>query len=588
MKKTVSRRGAENAEKGKAFVFLSALFASLRETLFLFLVLVGPARAADTPPGYAVATPHPLATAAGVEILEDGGNAFDAAVAVSAAMTVVSSQSTGIGGGGFFLLHRQSDGLQVFVDGREVAPLAATAAMFQDARGVAIRKASLQGPRAAAIPGLPAAWQHLAGRYGSKPLARLLAPAIRIARNGYAIDAPKARMLADDNGHLSPAARAVWLPGGKPPAAGTVIRQPDLAATLERVARAGRAGFYEGEFARTLVDAVRAGGGLWQLEDLRRYRVVERKPMQAFFRGYRLTLAPPQSAAGVTLAQALTMLEARAWPPPDPAQATHELAEAMRRAYRDRRLLGDPDFVSMPLHRLLSREYLLPLARGIRAGAATPSESLAAAGEGGNNTAHFSILDAAGNRVAATETVNTEFGSGFMPPGTGVLLNNEMDDFAASLTASNAYGLVGSAANRIAPVKRPLSSMAPTFVEGPRGLLIVGSKGGSRIISQVLTGVLGFVQGQGARDLVAAPRIHHQHLPDRIDFEPGALTPEVQAGLRARGHTLREVPGGWGLMQAVWWDKANDRLAAAADPRGVGTGAVQRTRAAAPEAQVGR
>jgi gamma-glutamyltranspeptidase/glutathione hydrolase len=580
MKEDVSRRDAGAAE--------SAFPASLRGIALLVCFGAGVVQAAELPPGYAVATPHPLATAAGVEILEDGGNAFDAAVAVSAAMTVVSSQSTGIGGGGFFLLHRESDGLQVFVDGREAAPLAATAAMFQDARGEAVRKASLEGPRAAAIPGLPAAWQHLASKYGSKPLARLLEPAIRIAREGHAIDAPKARMLAEDAGHFSPAARAVWLPGGKPPAAGTVIRQPDLAATLERVARGGRAGFYEGEFARTLVAAVRAGGGIWQLEDLRRYRVVERKPMQVFFRGYRLTLAPPPSAGGVTLAQALTMLEARAWPPADPVQAKHELVEVMRRAYRDRRLLGDPDFVSMALHRLLSREYLLPLARAIRGDAATPSEALAAPGQGGNNTAHFSILDAAGNRVAATETVNLEFGSGFMPPGTGVLLNNEMDDFAASLTASNAYGLVGSAANAIAPGKRPLSSMAPTFVEGPRGLLIVGSKGGSRIISQVLTGVLGFVEGQGARDLVAAPRIHHQHLPDRIDFEPGALSPEEQAALRALGHTLREVPTGWGLMQAVWWDKANDRLAAAADPRGVGTGAVRRTRAATPEAQVGR
>jgi gamma-glutamyltranspeptidase/glutathione hydrolase len=395
-------------------------------------------------------------------------------------------------------------------------------------------------------------------------------------------------MLAEYR-RFSPAAAAVWWPGGKAPAAGTVIRQPDLAATLERVARDGAAGFYEGELARKLVDGVRAGGGNWQLEDLRRYRVVERAPMHAFFRGYRLTLAPPPSAAGVTLAQALALLEARGWPGADPAQARHLLVEAMRRAYADRRWLGDPDFVAMPLHRLLSPEYLLGLARDIRADAATKSEAPPPAGEG-NNTAHFSILDAAGNRVAATETVNLEFGSGFMPPGTGVLLNNEMDDFAASLTASNAFGYVGSAANAIAPGKRPLSSMVPTFVEGPRGLLIVGSKGGSRIISQVLGAVLGFVQGQGARDVVAAPRLHHQNLPDRIDFEPAALTADEQAALKALGHTLREVPRGWGNMQAVWWDPTADTLAAASDPRGVGTGVVRRTREAAapPPAQVGR
>jgi gamma-glutamyltranspeptidase/glutathione hydrolase len=553
--------------------------------LLLGALLAGAAAAAELPPGYAVATPHPLATAAGVEILEDGGNAFDAAVAVSAAMTVVSSQSTGIGGGGFFLLHRQADGLQVFVDGREVAPAAASADMFLDRKGVADPKASMVGARAAAIPGLPAAWDHVARKYGTRPLARLLAPAIRIAREGHAIEEPKACLLARTD-HFSPAAAAVWLPGGKAPAAGAVVRQGDLAATLERVARDGRAGFYEGELAARLVAGVRAAGGLWQLEDLRRYRVIERKPLYAFFRDHRLTLAPPPSSGGVTIAQALTLLEARGWPHADAAQAKHELVEAMRRAYGDRRLLGDPDFVAAPLVRLLSREYLLPLAATIRPDRATPSVAPAPA-PGGNNTAHFSILDAAGNRVAATETVNLEFGSGFMPPGTGVLLNNEMDDFAASLTASNAFGYVGSAANAIAPGKRPLSSMAPTFVEGPRGLLIVGSKGGSRIISQVLGAVLGFVQGQGARDLVAAPRIHHQHLPDRIDFEPAALTPAEQAALQALGHTLRAVPDGWGNMQAVWWDRDGDRLAAAADPRGVGTGAVRRTRAEAA-AQVGR
>jgi gamma-glutamyltranspeptidase/glutathione hydrolase len=541
------------------------------------------AQAADTPPGYALATPHPLATAAGAEILDEGGNAFDAAVAVSAMLTVVASQSTGIGGGGFFLLHREPDGMEVMIDGREVAPQAATATMFQDKKGVAIPKASLEGAKAAAIPGLPAAWQHVAQKYGSKPLARLLAPAIRVAREGFAIEEPKARMLAETN-HFSPAAKAVFLPGGTAPAAGSVIRQPDLAATLERVARDGRAGFYQGELAARLVEGVRQGGGVWTLDDLRLYRVVERKPLRFFFRDYRITAAPPPSAGGVTLAQALAMLEARNWPPADPVQARHELVEVMRRAYRDRLLLGDPDFVSMPLYRILSREYLLPLARAIRADAATPSAAPPPPAAEGNNTAHFSIVDARGNRVAATETVNTEFGSGFMPPGTGVLLNNEMDDFAASLAASNAYGLVGSAANAIAPGKRPLSSMSPTFVEGPRGLLVVGSKGGSTIISQVLLGILGFVQGQDAQQIVAAPRIHHQYLPDRIMFEPAALGEAEQAALRALGHALQARPQGWGNMQAVWWDRAGDGLEAASDPRGVGTGSVKITRAPAEPA----
>jgi gamma-glutamyltranspeptidase/glutathione hydrolase len=565
----------------KAFV----IFVSLCEIAFLCFALT--ARAADTPPGYALATAHPLATAAGVEILEEGGNAFDAAVAVSAALTVVASQSTGIGGGGFFLLHRQSDGFQVMVDGREVAPLAATERMFQDARGVAIAKASRDGAKAAAIPGLPATWAHIAQKYGTKPLARLLMPAVRIAREGFAIDPGKASQIAENKERFSPAAAAIYLPGGKAAAAGTIIRQPDLATTLEAVARDGRAGFYQGAVAERLLAGVKQGGGIWQPEDLARYKVIERKPLQVFFRDYRLTLAPPPSSGGVTLAQALTLLEARAWPPADALQAKHELVEVMRRAYRDRRELGDPGFVNLPLYRLLSREYLLPLARDIRPDAATPSEGAPPSAEG-RNTTHFSILDAAGNRVGATETVNLEFGSGFMPPGTGVLLNNEMDDFAASLTASNAFGYVGSAANAIAPGKRPLSSMVPTFMEGPRGLLILGGKGGSRIISQVLLGVLGFVQGLDAREIVTLPRYHHQHLPDRIDFEPGALSEPEQAALRKMGHTLRLVPGGWGLMQAVWWDRSSDRLEAAADPRGVGSSAVKVLRVEPAPAQVGK
>ena len=570
------------------------MIRTLRPPAFLlalcFAALAAARDAPTGPPGYAVASAHPLATRAGLEILEQGGNAFDAAVAVSAALAVVEPESSGIGGGGFWLLHRESDGFQTLVDGRETAPLAASAGMYLDARGVAESKRSLNGALATAIPGAPAAWAHLAQKYGSKPLGKLLAPAVRLAREGFPVDAKLARALAVAEDRLSAAAAAVFLPEGVPPALGSVVRQPELATTLERLGRDGRKAFYEGPLAEQLVAGVRAGGGVWVAEDLRRYRVIERKPLQFHFRDYRLTSAPPPSAGGVALAQALTMLEARGWPPADPVQAKHQLAEVMRRAYRDRRLLGDPDFVAMPLHRLLSREYLLALARGIRLDAATPSELLPPAGEG-DNTSHFSILDAAGNRVAGTVTINTGFGSAFMPPGTGVLLNNEMDDFAASPTASNAYGLVGSAANAIAPGKRPLSSMSPTFVEGPRGLLIVGTPGGGRIISMVLRGSLGFIHGMSAQEVVELPRYHHQYLPDQIEYEPGALSADEQAGLNALGHRLRVVSSRFGNMQAVWWDKSHDELQAAADPRGGGSAEVKRLRPApaAPSAdQVGR
>ena len=557
---------------------------------FCFAAAAAAKDAPTGPPGYAVASAHPLATQAGMEILEQGGNAFDAAVAVSAVLAVVEPMSSGIGGGGFWLLHRESDGFETMVDGRETAPLAASAGMFLDARGAADPKRSLDGALAAAIPGAPAAWAHLAQKYGSQPLAKLLAPAIRHARDGFAADARLARVLPEARSRLSPEAAAVFLPGGVAPSMGAVVRQPGLAATLERLGREGRKGFYEGPLAEQLVAGVRAGGGVWVAEDLRRYRVIERKPLQSYFRDYRITSAPPPSAGGVALGQALTLLEARGWPPADPVQAKHQLVEVLRRVYRDRRLLGDPEFVAMPLQRLLSREYLLPQARSLRLDAATPSELLPPAGEG-DNTSHFSILDAAGNRVAGTITINTEFGSAFMPPGTGVLLNNEMDDFAASPTASNAYGLVGSAANVIAPGKRPLSSMSPTFVEGPRGLLILGTPGGGRIISMVLRGALGFIHGMDAQEVVALPRYHHQYLPDQIEYEPGALTADEQAGLNALGHRLRVVSSRFGNMHAVWWDKSHDALQAASDPRGVGSAQVKRLRPA-PEAppadQVGR
>lgn len=548
------------------------LAAGLSAALLLLASAAVPA--ADQPPGYALATAHPLATAAGAEILDAGGNAFDAAVAVSAALTVVEPYSSGIGGGGFWLLHRARDGLQVMVDGREVAPRAASADMYLDAKGVADANRSRTGALAAAIPGAPAAWVALAGKYGSQPLAKLLAPAIRLARDGFKSDARLAQMLAMFGARLQPA-NSAFMPGGKPATEGVLIRQPELAATLEILARDGRAGFYAGAVAKKLVDSVRANGGIWELADLTGYKVLERKPLVTYFRDFRVVSAPPPSAGGIALAQSLTMLEALSWPPADGALARHLVAESLRRVFRDRaRYLGDPDFVPIPEYRLLSREYLLAEARSIQPEAATPSATLPQDASG-THTSHFSIIDAQGNRVAATLSINTSFGSGLIAAGTGVVLNNEMDDFSAATAASNAYGLIGSIPNAIAPGKRPLSSMTPTFVEGPRGVLVLGTPGGSRIISMVLLGVLGHTQGLDAAGVVALPRYHHQYLPDRIEFEPGALTGTEQAALVRRGHALKALADSYGNMQAVWWERSSNRLEAASDPRGVGSGRVK-------------
>lgn len=527
---------------------------------------------APRPGAHAVASAHPLATAAGLDVLARGGNAFDAAVAVSAAIAVVEPTGSGIGGGGFWLLHRQSDGFETFVDGRETAPLAATATMYQDAAGRALDKLSRDGALAAAIPGEPAALEHLSRTYGRLPLAVALAPAIRYARDGFDCDAKLAEAFREHWSRLSPAAQATFAVAGRAPVAGERLRQPELARTLERLAAGGAAGFYTGETARDLLAGVRAGGGIWTQEDLSRYEVVERKPVELRFRDYRLVTAPPPSAGGVTLGEVLQQLEVTAWTPAGVA-GKHGLIEAMRRAYRDRAAyLGDPDFVTVPTAGLLSRLHARELAASFSPTRATPSASLppVAPYREGEHTTHLSILDADGNRVAATLSINLPFGSGYMPAGTGVFLNDEMDDFAASETASNAYGLIGSKANLIAPGKRPLSSMTPTFVEGPRGLLVLGTPGGSRIITMVLLGLLDWIHGGSVQQVVALPRFHHQYLPDVVEYEPGALGADEQQALQALGHTLKPLGRTYGNLQAVSWDPRSGAVEAASDPRAVG------------------
>ena len=533
---------------------------------------------ATAPGRHAVASAHPVATAAGLEVLAAGGNAFDAAIAVSSTIAVVEPTGSGIGGGGFWLLHRASDGLETFVDGRETAPQAAHERMYLGPDGQAIDAASRYGGLAAAIPGEPAALEHLARNYGRLPLARSLAPAIRAAREGFACDDKLADAFAQFWSRLDPEARRVFGIDGRAPRLGERIVQPDLARTLERLALEGHRGFYQGQTAQALVAGVAAAGGIWSSEDLRRYRVVERAPVVRYFRDVRLVSAPPPSAGGITLAQTLGQLEAMGWRGAGTADAQHLVIEALRRAYRDRAAwLGDPDFVRIPGWHLMSTSYLRGLVQALSRDRATPSARLAPAQASpqGMQTTHLSVLDAEGNRVAATLSINLSFGSGLMAPGTGVLLNNEMDDFAASISASNAYGLIGSHANRVQGGKRPLSSMTPTFAEGPRGLLILGTPGGSRIISMVLLGVLAWTEGADAAGVVQLPRFHHQYLPDVVQFEPGAFSAESQAALSARGHVLKALSQDYGNMQAVTWDPRVQQVHAASDPRGVGQAGVQ-------------
>lgn len=541
------------------------------------LAVVG---SSEKPPTGAVASAHPQATAAGMEILSAGGNAFDAAVAVSAALAVVEPYSSGIGGGGFWLLHRASDGKQIMIDGRERAPLAAQRDLYLDEQGDVVPRLSMDGALAAAVPGEPAALVHLAEKYGRLPLAKSLAPAIQLAETGFEVDAHYRRMAAFRQPVMQRHASSarIFLRAGEVPGAGSVIRQADLAQTLRTLASKGRDGFYAGEVADRLVTGVRAEGGIWTLEDLQQYTVVEREPVTFQYRDLRIVSAAPPSSGGVALATMLHILEADDLARLDETDRTHVITEAMRRAYRDRaQYLGDPDFVAVPIQRLLHPWYAAGLRASIRADRATPSASLPGGVDSveGADTSHFSILDREGNRVAATLSINYPFGSGYVVPGTGVLLNDEMDDFSAKPGVPNAYGLVGAEANAIEPGKRPLSSMSPTFVESDAGVAVLGTPGGSRIITMVLLAILDLDEGHKPQSWVSLPRFHHQFLPDMIQYEPGAFSQPVLEALEAKGHNLKPLDNGYGNMQAVYWDYDNHRVEAASDPRGVGSAQVQ-------------
>ncbi len=540
-----------------------------------------PVALANAPGRAAIASAHPLATAAGFEVLRAGGNAFDAAVAISAALAVVEPTGSGLSGGGIYLLHRQADGFEIAVDARETAPAAATRDMYLDAQGNPVPGLSTDSALAAGIPGEPAGMALLAARYGRLPVARSLAPAIRLARDGF----PLSKHLQDGlNARLAlfkaePDVARNFLRDGAVPELGTVIRQPELADTLEHLAHNGLGSFYSGELAHKLVDGVRAQGGSWTMADLASYKAVERAPVVGQYRGARVVSAPPPSSGGVGLIEALNVLAQFDLPHATPLERKQLVIEAMRRAHRDRAVyLGDSDFVKVPLARLTSLDYAAGLAAGIRTDHATPSSSLPGVGPGANagpQTTHFSVLDRDGNRVAATITLNLRFGSGRMIAGTGLFLNNEMDDFSVKPNSPNSFGLVGGEANAIAPHKRMLSSVTPCFVEAGGRVMIGGSPGGSLIMGMSLLATLDFLDGRSASEVVGAPRYHHQYLPDVVHYEAGAFSDAELATLGAEGYTLQATSWRYGNFQLVTWDRATGAVEAAADPRGEGAGVVE-------------
>ena len=493
-----------------------------------------------------VVTAQSKATQVGVEVLKQNGNAIDAAVAVGYTLAVVYPAAGNLGGGGFVTL-QLADGRKTFIDFRETAPLAATANMYLDKDGNVIPNLSMRGHLAVGVPGTVAGLEYLRAKYGTLPRARLIEPALRLAQQGFVLEQGDADMLregTEDFRKDAPTA-AIFLNRGQPFVAGQNLVQADLARTLRNVSARGSDGFYKGETAAALVAASKTGGGIITQADLDGYKVREMPPLECDYRGFHIVSAPPPSSGGVVLCEMLNILEgyplaSYGW---GSARAVHFEIEAMRHSYVDRNfLLGDPDFVKNPLAQLLDKQYAAGIRATIDPQRAGNSAALKPGIEvrEGTHTTHYSIADKFGNAISVTYTLNDWFGARVTATGTGVVLNDEMDDFTAKPGVPNMYGLVQGEANKIEPGKRPLSSMTPTIVQRDgRPWMIVGTPGGSRIITAVLHTVLNVVDyGMDIQEAVDAPRIHQQWMPETTFVEPRALSPDTQALLVGMGHKL--------------------------------------------------
>lgn len=506
----------------------------------------------------AVVTAEPRATQIGLDVLQKGGNAVDAAVAVALALAVTHPQAGNLGGGGFLLI-RMADGRTAALDFRERAPKSAHADMYLKADGSVDQDKVQFGSTAAGVPGSPAGLYHALQMFGTRKLSVLAAPAIRLAREGFAVDQFLAADLRESKQELGRFAstRKVFFRDGEPLAQGDVLVQTDLAATLERFAANGPDGFYQGKTAELIVAQMQRDGGFVTATDLADYTVRERAPLVGNYRGHEVLTMPPVSSGGVALLQMLNMLsgydlKALGF---GGSESIHLLSEVMRRAYADRsRWLGDPDHYQVPVEGLIGAEYAAKLRASIdRDKVSAVAPGVPPGKQESDDTTHFSIVDEAGNAVACTTTINSTFGAMVVVDGAGFLLNNEMDDFSAKPGVPNQFGLVGGKANAIAPGKRMLSSMTPTIVSKDGELrLVLGAPGGGRIITAVLQTLLNVVDhGMGLEQAVRAPRVHHQWLPDELVWEPLALPPDVRQALAKKGHTFAARPRGIGQMFAI-------------------------------------
>jgi gamma-glutamyltranspeptidase / glutathione hydrolase len=541
--------------------------------------------AAPTPIGAEhgmVVTAHRLASKAGIDVLKSGGNAVDAAVAVGYALAVTFPEAGNLGGGGFMTI-RFHDGRTAFIDFREKAPGAATTNMYLDANGNPVPDRSRRGYLAAGIPGTVAGLELARVRFGSKSRPVLMSSAIRLARDGFVLDEGDADFLAQgaEEFRKDPPTAAIFLNHGQPWKAGDRFVQLDLARSLSLIAAQGPSAFYKGPIAAKMVAASKARGGIFSLKDFADYQARELKPLECDYRGYHIISAPPPSSGGVVLCETLNILEGYPFGKLGfhSAAATHVEVEAFRRAYHDRNLnLGDPSFIKVDTAHFIEKRYAAQLRASIDPDRATPSSSLPAPGihPEGRSTTHFSIVDKNGNAVSLTYTLNDWFGAHVTPAGTGILLNDEMDDFSAKPGAPNMFGLVEGPNNAVAPGKRPLSSMTPTIVTKDGQLsMVVGTPGGSRIPSAVIETISNMIDyGMTVTEAVDAPRVHHQWLPDEVGYERFGLSEDTIAKLQAMGHKV--VPIDYGNQVAAILVGApaigakplgHDRLYGAIDPR---------------------
>ncbi len=514
----------------------------------------GAARVTEAPAAMVVSG-HPIASEVGRDILKGGGNAVDAAVAVGFALAVVHPEAGNIGGGGFMVIRRRDGNVQT-LDYRETAPGRATRDMYLDGAGEPTER-SVTGHLAAGVPGAVAGLIEAHRRMGRLPLATVITPAIELARDGFVVDRYRSESIAGGSSRLAlfPTSRASFLPDGRPPEPGSVLRQVDLGSTLEAIRDSGAAGFYRGRVADLIVAEMDRGGGLISHADLAGYRAIWREPVAIRYRDHTIYSMPPASSGGVTMGEILNIMEGYAPLPPFGSPALlHREAEAMRRAFTDRNTyLGDPAFVSNPLDRLLSKEYATTLREQI-GDRASPTPAFDPGVGAGSSTTHYSVVDAEGNAVSCTTTLNNSYGSAVTVTGAGFLLNDEMDDFATAPGKPNLYGLVQGEANAIAPGKRMLSAMTPSIVLDPSGALylVVGTPGGPRIITMVYHVISNVIDHRmSLSDAVAMPRMHHQALPDSVVVERDGFTGAALDSLRARGHAISGSGDYWGDVEAI-------------------------------------